>query len=224
MWKQGNGKYSLLLTDCHMPHMDGYDLSREIRKIEGEVESCLPIIAITADTMKGTKQECLDAGMNDYITKPLEISVLSSKLNECLPVNNDTAAVQIENTEEEVADDNKHTAIDPKSLPELLQSDDHSLLSEFYHEFLKSATEIIEQISQATEEDNMKKVSSEAHKLKSSSYTIGANTLADCCLLLETSGKLGERKLLRKILNRSPHFLSKLRIGLLSTIQINKPK
>jgi len=207
MWKQGNGKYSLLLTDCHMPHMDGYDLSREIRKIEGKIESCLPIIAITADAMKGTKQECLDAGMNDYITKPLQISVLSSKLNEWLPVNNDTAAVQIENTEEEVADDNKHTAIDPKSLPELLQSDDHSLLSEFYHEFLKSATEIIEQISQATEEDNMKKVSSEAHKLKSSSYTFGANTLADCCLLFETSGKLGESEVVKENIEPLTSFL-----------------
>ncbi len=145
--------------------------------------------------------------MNDYITKPLQISVLSSKLNEWLPVNNDTAAVQIENTEEEVADDNKHTAIDPKSLPELLQSDDHSLLSEFYHEFLKSATEIIEQISQATEEDNMKKFSSEAHKLKSSSYTVGANTLADCCLLLETSGKLGESEVVKDNIEPLTSFL-----------------
>lgn len=100
-----------------------------------------------------------------------------------------------------------HAVIDPKSLPELLQSDDPSLLSEFYHEFLKSATEIIEQISQATEEDNMKKVSSEAHKLKSSSYTVGANALADCCLLLETSGKLGESEVVKENIEPLTSFL-----------------
>ena len=207
MWKQGHGKYSLLLTDCHMPRMDGYDLSREIRNLEENSESHLPIIAITADAMKGTKQTCLDAGMDDYITKPLQVSVLSEKLNEWLPTNNDETTEPVENQEHETAEDSEHSVIDPKSLPELLQSDDPSLLSEFYHEFLKSAANIIEEISQATEEDNLKKVSSEAHKLKSSSYTVGANTLADCCLLLETSGKLGESEVIKENIEPLTTFL-----------------
>ena len=207
MWKQGHEKYSLLLTDCHMPRMDGYDLSREIRNLEGDTSSPLPIIAITADAMKGTKQACLDAGMDDYITKPLQCDVLSNTLNKWIQTRKVGESELMEDTVEEKTSEEENTIIDPKSLPELLQSDDQSLLSEFYHEFLRSAVDIINEITQATEEENLKKVSSEAHKLKSSSYTVGANALADCCLLLETSGKLGESEVIKENVGSLTTFL-----------------
>lgn len=214
MWLKSKGKYSLLLSDCHMPNMDGYTLATSIRQHENEGEH-IPIIALTADAMEGAKKVCINAGMDDYITKPLQIDTLSKKLSEWLPDNlesQEELTVTPDTTSDSATiDTSDAVAVDAKILPELLQSDDPSLLAEFYHEFLKSATEIFEDISRAAEENNLKKVSSEAHKLKSSSYTVGANVLADCCLLLETSGKLGEGEVVKKNIEPLASFLKQVK-------------
>jgi len=81
-WRQGD--YALLLTDCHMPEMDGYELTGAIRKEEGENRRT-PIIAITADALKGTKEECLATGMDDYLPKPIQLKELKEILDQWLP-------------------------------------------------------------------------------------------------------------------------------------------
>ena len=70
--------YDAILMDCHMPVMDGYQTSRVIRNTPAWAD--LPIIALTADAMKGTREKVLDAGMNDYLSKPLEVNKLYSTL------------------------------------------------------------------------------------------------------------------------------------------------
>ncbi len=73
--KIGNGsKYDLIFMDCQMPRMDGYEASRRIRSMEETVhaEPRIPIIALTANAMQGDRQKCLDAGMDDYIAKPVK--------------------------------------------------------------------------------------------------------------------------------------------------------
>lgn len=65
--------YDLIFMDCHMPEMDGYQATREIRLLEGKTpKKTTPIIAITADAMKGNEERCMEAGMNDFLTKPLK--------------------------------------------------------------------------------------------------------------------------------------------------------
>ncbi|RVU86531.1 response regulator [Leucothrix sargassi] len=76
--------YSLVLMDCQMPEMDGYEATRCIRQLEDERFQQLPIIALTAHTMKGDDQKCYDAGMNDYLSKPVRIDELSSRLEKWL--------------------------------------------------------------------------------------------------------------------------------------------
>ena len=74
--------YNLILMDCQMPEMDGYEASRLIRVGKaGEENKKLPIIAMTANVMKGDREKCLQAGMNDYISKPINHELLQSKLN-----------------------------------------------------------------------------------------------------------------------------------------------
>jgi CheY-like chemotaxis protein len=92
---QGNGQlgvdahaaapYDLILMDCQMPVMDGYEASRAIRALKGE-GGTVPIIALTANALEGDRERCLAAGMNDYLTKPLKRERLRTALEQWLPV------------------------------------------------------------------------------------------------------------------------------------------
>lgn len=77
-------KYDLILMDCGLPGVDGYEATRRIRALEGEVTH-VPIIAMTADAMPGAQERCLNAGMDGYLTKPLQKRVLKEMLDRHLP-------------------------------------------------------------------------------------------------------------------------------------------
>lgn len=76
--------YDLILMDCQMPEMDGYTATREIRTLEKNSNQHIPIIAITAYALKGDYKKCIDSGMNDYLSKPVEIKLLVEKINRWL--------------------------------------------------------------------------------------------------------------------------------------------
>ena len=74
--------YDIILMDCQMPEMDGWTATRLIRELPGDV-SGTPIIAITANAMAGDRERCLDAGMNDYVSKPVKLDELQSAIDRC---------------------------------------------------------------------------------------------------------------------------------------------
>lgn len=76
-----NASYDLILMDCQMPEMDGYDATKIIRKEEG-VKGLIPIIAMTANVLEGDRERCLAAGMSDYLPKPLKLEQLSDLLKD----------------------------------------------------------------------------------------------------------------------------------------------
>jgi two-component system, sensor histidine kinase len=78
------GRFDLVLMDCQMPEMDGYEATRSIRQIEAFQGRRTPIIALTAHAMEGSRQASLDSGMDDQITKPLTMAALTGKLLEWL--------------------------------------------------------------------------------------------------------------------------------------------
>ncbi len=80
--------YNLVLMDCQMPEMDGYEATKIIRDgYSGAQNPNIPIIAMTANAMKGDHEKCLDAGMDYYITKPINVKKLSDSIDEALCVN-----------------------------------------------------------------------------------------------------------------------------------------
>ncbi len=84
-------EFDLILMDCQMPEMDGYEATRAIRQIEGFRHCRTPIVALTAHAMEGSREASLASGMDDQITKPLTMAMLVSKLLEWL-VRNEAVA------------------------------------------------------------------------------------------------------------------------------------
>ena len=183
MWREE--KYELLLTDCHMPELDGYDLARAIRSEEGDSRHT-NIVAITADALKGTAEKCRAAGMDDYVTKPMQIPQLRDVLEKW------SSYTFGEKGGNELLDDSvENPAIDPGALSSMLGSNDLEMLNKFYANFLETSQDTVDQIIAAHAVGETERVGKLAHKLKSSARTVGANALADCCLDIELAGKAG---------------------------------
>lgn len=79
--------YDLILMDCQMPVMDGFEATKAIRALPSEV-SQIPIIAVTANALPGQREKCLATGMNDYLSKPIQTDLLASTLRKYLPCSN----------------------------------------------------------------------------------------------------------------------------------------
>ncbi|NOZ51919.1 MAG: response regulator [Gammaproteobacteria bacterium] len=185
-------QYALLLTDCHMPNMDGFQLTDAVRASEADSNSHIPILAITANAMNGYAERCTDAGMDDYIAKPVRLQELTKVLNKWLPLPNaspltNTGNEHPGNTVIEVAADNPNP-IDPMALTNLVgdnQQTHHMLLKKF----LTSAASTIDDFHTAYDEHSIDTVKRLAHQLKSAARAVGANKLADICVSLEQAGE-----------------------------------
>lgn len=77
--------YGMLLTDCHMPEMDGYELTARVREWEKETLSRMPIVALTADALSGTATKCLECGMDGFLAKPIDRAQMDATIRKLLP-------------------------------------------------------------------------------------------------------------------------------------------
>jgi PAS domain S-box-containing protein len=197
--------YAALLTDCHMPEMDGYELTGWVRKMEKDSDSDerIPIVAITANALQGEVDRCIEAGMDDYLAKPLEMTKLKMTLIKWMPVmdasgdaqpsssSSDTEALAVVEEENEAVADVAAAAIDPKALTDVF-GDDTETLKEILQDFVDPSKAIVEDIEEAFGARRAEDIGAGAHKLKSSSRAVGANDLADLCAALEKAGKASD--------------------------------
>ncbi|MEX2131747.1 MAG: ATP-binding protein, partial [Pseudohongiellaceae bacterium] len=176
-------KYALLLSDLHMPIMDGYELTSAIRSQETD-GSHLPILAFTANATKGERARCIESGMDDYLPKPVPLENLREKLEKwrLKPNGNEITATSGKKFQSGFA------VYDPEMLKSLV-GDDPAVLESFQEDYCISANRTAQEIYSACDAGQWQRVGDLAHSLKSSSRAIGAMALGEACAKLELSGK-----------------------------------
>jgi PAS domain S-box-containing protein len=200
--------YALLLTDLHMPEMDGYELARAIRAAEASTRH-VPIIALTANALIGEADRCRAAGMDDYLSKPTPVSELKAMLERWLP-----AVRSLTDSTEAIAGapvslpQAKALPVDLSALKELV-GDDPAVLREVLQDFRASAVRIISDLRTACAAGQTKAAGGAAHKLKSSARAIGAFALSELCADMERAGDAGDSAALAE---RVPLFNAEMAI------------
>ncbi len=187
--KMEAGDYDLILMDCQMPVLDGYSATRRWRELEQQRNATrrLPIVAMTANAMAGDRQKCLDAGMDDYLAKPVSRQELEQCVNRWKgtqmrvpdsPLPKEALAVRSPS----VIDDSVLT-----ELRDVLGDEVDKIISVY----LEDAPRLIAQLERAVATNDPIALRVSAHTLKSSSANIGATTLSNAARDLEHGARDG---------------------------------
>jgi CheY-like chemotaxis protein len=199
-WQSGD--YALLFADLHMPEMDGYELTTAIRASEAG-KAHIPIIAFTANALKGEAEHCLAIGMDDYLSKPVQLVNLKVMLAKWLPVITSTpisAETRSIETESSAAPSAKTSAAVDVGVLKALIGGDEAVLREFLSDFRASAADITAELREVCVAGQPATSAALAHKLKSAARSVGALPLGELCEAMERSGKAGDVQSLAALL------------------------
>ena len=183
--------YDVILMDCHMPIMDGYQATQYIRNREMEQKLArVPIVALTANAQDGNREVCLEAGMDDYIAKPFKqaslLATIKSWVKGKTPIESEPSVV-----DEEQNTDSRH--FDPAQLNTLWQlQPDGKLVKKIIDMFGTNALELINKIEHGLMSQESSLVHQSAHSLKSAAANVGAIRLADLSRDLEHAARDGK--------------------------------
>jgi two-component system sensor histidine kinase/response regulator len=169
-----------VLMDCQMPEMDGYEATAEIRRREGGARHT-PVIAMTAHSMKGDRERCLAAGMDDYLSKPLRSEALDGVLARWVPAAAAGAAV-----DEDLNGASGEAVIDRATIGELRSHYGRDALVELMELFTRDSRALVSKIGDAVKGEDASTLAEAAHSLKGSAATFGAARVAELCAQLET--------------------------------------
>lgn len=199
--KYKNNHYDLILMDCQMPEMDGFEATRKIRDLEkAEKRGHVPIIAMTGNVFESDRQKCFDNGMDDFIAKPVEPDVLmrkiSSNLNTGENCSGETDSDQhivmpdiIEHPEPARPDSGSSCVVfDKAQLYERFGNDDQ-LIRIVMDSFFQDAPELLDNIKTAIENNDAESVRSNAHALKGCAANVNAQCLKKAARALEDHAK-----------------------------------
>jgi PAS domain S-box-containing protein len=167
------GAYDLILMDCQMPVLDGYETAKEIRKLEKNSDKHIPIIAMTANALKGDEEKCIASGMNGYIAKPFAIDALKTILNKFLSsgTNSKNNHTSPENQQEPFTPD-LDLPIDLSRLHEIFGNNEQEI-KDFIKGFVLSTEALLSELFQAIQNKNLETAKKVFHQIKGSAGNSG---------------------------------------------------
>ena len=177
--KSAQASFDLILMDCQMPIMDGFDATKQIRSHEKQLGRHTPIIALTANACKVDRERCLEAGMDDFLAKPYTREELQSILQRWLPSGREATVDnhEVQQSPAIAAQDDTAPVIDRQQFNQLSEALDGDL-SHVIPAFIASAGEMISELHEVLAADNDKEVLRLTHSIKSSSANLGASRLS----------------------------------------------
>ncbi len=192
--------YDVVLMDVQMPEMDGLTATERICQ-EWQVGNRPQVIAMTANAMEGDRQICLNAGMSDYLSKPIRIEALMRVLNKCQPLTSQKPVLSkplmngtaYSSAAQVAASISIQTAIHANALRDIrgLSGDNGTLLIEVIRNYLTNAIELVQIIQTSAQIGDLLALQQTAHTLKSTSAVLGATHLSECCQELEKVAQMG---------------------------------
>ena len=192
--------YDLLLTDLHMPSMDGYELAVKVRAIEAG-RWRIPIVALTANAVKGEAKRCRDIGMDDYMTKPVQLENLRAMLVKWIPSSGIEEVTRLPVAPQKPVRRSPEAPIAAADLAVLvaLVGNDRAVVDEMLSAFRRSAARSSSEIMRALIDDDASAAANAAHMLKSGARSIGAQRLCDVCTAIEETVERGNEAALRAL-------------------------
>lgn len=187
--------YDLVLMDCQMPELDGYEATRQIRSCRsGVLNPDIPIVAMTAYAMPGDRQKCIESGMNDYLSKPLQPVVLEEMMNrwtQCIIREPDTHIV----VGSDMCDnDNVCLVFDKQDFMARVMGDDE-LAREVISGFVSDMPDQLTKLASSLTAYNMREVEHLAHVIRGASANMSAIELTQTALAMEQAAKHGDNEI-----------------------------
>jgi PAS domain S-box-containing protein len=192
-WK--SGRFGLVITDCNMPEMDGYELARTIRVIEqAEGRAHTLIIACTANALRGEAENCFAAGMDDYVAKPVEIATLMTKLEQWLPLPGraqDSPRGPRASRAPAAPVESAAPPVDRAIIAEV-SGGDAALERDVFMQFLRANQHDAAVLTRALKARDFAAITQAAHRIKGASRTVGAMQLGEACARLEAAARASD--------------------------------
>jgi PAS domain S-box-containing protein len=182
------GAFDLILMDCHMPEMDGFDATMEIRKRErAGGGKRVPVVALTANAMASDREECLNAGMDDHLSKPFSMQTMQEMLDRWMPA---TPAVNSQAAELAARATAKAAEVlDRQVLDDLRKVLKPERLAGMLNLYLLESPKLIAKLKEAAHAGDGAEISRSAHSLKSCSANVGAAVLSRYCEEIEAAAR-----------------------------------
>ncbi len=190
--------YDLVLMDIQMPEMDGFEAIHIIRDPKSSVLNHeIPVIAMTAHAMEGDRYKCIQAGMDDYIAKPVKPEMLTEIIEKVL------SGAFIYGTEQNTAKTKEEFSVFDRSVLRESLGDDHDIIEEILELFKSNADGIMTSLKNAALEEDFETVRSSAHSLKGSAGNIGAKALMETMKNIEYACSDGDASEIRTRVRQS---------------------
>jgi CheY-like chemotaxis protein len=184
-------KYDLVLMDIQMPEMDGIEATRAIRKLSDPVKSATPIVALTANALKGDSEKYLAAGMNDFLPKPFNEQKLFIVISNNLKTGAATSATKPMNESNTPVTGAEEKLYD-LNMVQTISGGDTGFVKKMVQLFLETVPPSMADLQKETEQQNWVNASKLAHKLKATIDSMGITKIKEVVRIIETNGKKGE--------------------------------